>query len=195
MTISFLISTYNRYEIINDAIKSVLNNANVNYEIIVVSDGQSDRNRLIVESYNDAKIKYYEVDHDNGWSARNYSAEMSTGDFVVFLDDDNIIYPNFFEMIIPLLNAQLGLLIYSIDLEQYHYPVLPKNHSITAGEIDTLNIIVNSKIAKNIKWEYEAEFANYPDYAYWKKCENYANKNNYQIKYIDNILACHRKIN
>ena len=93
--VTIIITTYNRPNIIEGAIQNVLNQTYPNKEIIVIDD--SGKNSIIhketekkVKKYDDKKIKYFVYERNQGSNiARNNGAEMSTGNFIVFFDDDD----------------------------------------------------------------------------------------------------------
>lgn len=93
--VSVVMPTYRRDDTLARAIKSVLNQTYRNIEIIIVNDNGDDgpytpRVREIVGSFADAKIRLLELDvHKNGAFARNRGVEVSGGEFVAFLDDDD----------------------------------------------------------------------------------------------------------
>lgn len=190
--ISFVIATFDRYELLKEAINSVINQKYDNYEVLVCSDGGSEIIKNIVKCYDDHRVKYLEVEHDGGWSARNIGIDYM-GDFVVFLDDDNIIYNNFIETLLPLLVDGIGVVIYRIHLFSpcYDGTVIPHEDIIKEGDIDTLNGIFSKSVAKNIYWIPDP-LAYSPDHNYFKKCEEYSIKNNLEVKYINDIIAVHR---
>lgn len=90
--ISVIIPTHNREKLLVRAIKSVQQQTRTVDEIIVVSDGSTDNTETIVKemSKKDDRIKLiaYYPGH-NGNYARNKGIEMSTGNFIAFLDDDD----------------------------------------------------------------------------------------------------------
>jgi glycosyltransferase involved in cell wall biosynthesis len=86
--ISVIITTYNRSFLISRAIDSVLNQSLQPYEIIVVNDGSSDDTKRVLDQYRDIKV----IDKKNGGisSARNIGITKASGDYIAFLDDDDI---------------------------------------------------------------------------------------------------------
>ena len=86
--VSVIITTHNRLELFKKALNSVLTQSYKNYEIIVI-DGSSD---LSVKTHIKSlkNIKYQHFDNDNANYLRNKGVELSTGDLIAFLDDDDI---------------------------------------------------------------------------------------------------------
>lgn len=102
MTNSFLVSiiipTYNRAHLIVDTLKSIIAQSYSNWECIFVDDGSEDNTNAILDSFckKDSRIKYYsrpENKPKGANSCRNYGLEISKGDFIIFFDSDDIMFP------------------------------------------------------------------------------------------------------
>ena len=89
MLFSIIIPTYNRALILKETLESVLEQTFTDYEVIVVDDGSVDNTRTIVEEFNTEKIKYFYKNNEERSVARNYGADKSTGDYLIFLDSDD----------------------------------------------------------------------------------------------------------
>lgn len=92
---SVIIPTYNRAEIIMDSINSVLNQKYGNFEIIVVDDGSTDETSLVIKAINSNRISYYKIPNSERGAARNFGIDKSNGEYVTFLDSDDIYYPDY----------------------------------------------------------------------------------------------------
>ncbi|MHB8483961.1 MAG: glycosyltransferase family 2 protein [Nitrospiria bacterium] len=97
--ISVIISTYNRPERLQKAIKSVLGQTYKDFELIVVHDGiidpDSELNELMVKYVNDKRISFYGMPHfGNDTKPKNFGIFKSKGDYISFLDDDNEYLPD-----------------------------------------------------------------------------------------------------
>jgi glycosyltransferase involved in cell wall biosynthesis len=96
MLLSVIIPTYNRASFLKEAIQSVLdqdyfNNKNMEetFELLVIDDGSTDRTRDIVESF-PPPVSYYFQENRGVSAARNFGLEISQGEFVAFLDSDDL---------------------------------------------------------------------------------------------------------
>lgn len=88
--ISVIIPTFNRANLLNKAIQSVLNQNFENWELIIVDDGSEDHTKKLVKSYlSDKRISYYFQKNKGVSAARNYGATNSKGEWLVFLDSDD----------------------------------------------------------------------------------------------------------
>mgnify|MGYP001225166320 FL=1 len=103
--VSVIIPTYKRHQFIDRVINSVLNQTYKNLEIIVVDDngdGTKSREEMIniMKKYEtDNRIKYIKSPINQGGAlARNLGIEISSGDFITFLDDDDEYLPTKIEV-------------------------------------------------------------------------------------------------
>ncbi|HYA40446.1 MAG TPA: glycosyltransferase family 2 protein [Syntrophobacteraceae bacterium] len=90
--VSVIIPTYNRNKCVTRAIDSVLSQTYDEYEIIVVDDGSSDSTDKVLEPYK-AKIHYIYQVNAGPAAARNTGIQISKGEWVAFLDSDDIWLP------------------------------------------------------------------------------------------------------
>lgn len=109
--ISVIIPTYNYGEFICDCIESVINQTYRNYEIIVIDDGSKDNTAEIIKKYKN-EILYFYKENGGPSSARNYGIKKATGDYICFLDADDVFLPKKLELQIAYMkeNKNIGLL-------------------------------------------------------------------------------------
>jgi len=91
---SMVIPTYNRAGLIKNTIGAVLAQEYKNFEVIVVDDGSTDNTEEVVNSIQDSRIRYYKKENQERGAARNYGAKLAKGDYINFVDSDDITYPN-----------------------------------------------------------------------------------------------------
>ena len=91
---SIIIPTYNRADFIEKTINSVLNQTHKDFEIIVVDDGSTDNTREIVTDIKDERIHYYKKENEERAVARNFGARKAKGEYVNFLDSDDVALNN-----------------------------------------------------------------------------------------------------
>lgn len=101
--ISVIIPTFNSVSYLGEAIDSVLAQNYNNLELIIVDDGSTDETKEMIKSYGE-QLTYYKIAHAGAATARNYGVEHSTGDYLAFLDADDL-WPS------DKLNKQLDYLI------------------------------------------------------------------------------------
>lgn len=98
--VSVVIPTYNRFEYLLDAIKSVQNQTYSNIEIIVVNDCSTQEQYYSFDFGSSVKIYHLPQNskkifgHPSGGYVRNYGCQMASGKYIAFLDDDDIFLKN-----------------------------------------------------------------------------------------------------
>lgn len=164
--VSVIIPTYKRANRLSNTIESVLNQSYSNFEIIVVDDNDSSseyrkQTEIIMEEYkNNKKIRYIKHKQNmNGCAARNTGLENCTGEYVCFLDDDDIIYKDKIKKQVEFLekNQEYGAVYCGRKVGKYiHQPKLEGNLSfyILSGKSLTITIMImfRKSAIENIKW-------------------------------------------
>ena len=93
--ISIIIPIYNRQNVIEECIRSVEAQSHQNYEVILVDDGSTDDTVSVCRDLaaQNPKIKLTEASHGGVSAARNLAMELAFGDYLFFLDSDDVIHP------------------------------------------------------------------------------------------------------
>ncbi|SDD33236.1 glycosyltransferase family 2 protein [Natrinema hispanicum] len=88
--VSVVIPTYNRSEVIGNAISSGLNQTFDDLEILVVDDGSTDQTKKVVSTFTDERVRYIPLAENQGANAaRNTGVRQANGDLIAFLDADD----------------------------------------------------------------------------------------------------------
>jgi len=89
-TVSVVIPTYNRADLIARSIRSVLSQSYQDFELLVVDDGSVDDTAAVVAGLADPRMRYVRLHRNIGAGpARNVGIRMSKGEFVAFQDSDD----------------------------------------------------------------------------------------------------------
>jgi glycosyltransferase involved in cell wall biosynthesis len=91
--ISVIIPAYNAEKTIRESIDSALKQTCSDFELIVVDDGSTDATAAIVAAVDDPRIKLFSYTNAGGAVARNRGLAQATGEFVAFLDADDLWLP------------------------------------------------------------------------------------------------------
>jgi len=94
--VSVIIPTYNCARFVGDAIVSALNQRYQNFEVVVIDDGSTDDTRAVVESCQESRDRVRYIHQENGGvsRARNHGIAKSDGEYLLFLDADDLLLPN-----------------------------------------------------------------------------------------------------
>ena len=90
--VSVIVPTYNSDRYVVQAVGSVLAQTYPNYELIVVDDGSTDNTHQVLKPYFD-QLRYVYQNNQGVAAARNRGIELATGEFIAFLDADDVFLP------------------------------------------------------------------------------------------------------
>ena len=89
--ISIILPTYNSEKYIFECISSVLNQSYKEFEIIVIDNNSSDKTLNIIRSFKSEKIKIFNIkNYGNISISRNLGIEKSIGNWIAFIDSDDL---------------------------------------------------------------------------------------------------------
>ncbi len=128
--VSVVIPAHNSDKFLAMAIESVLAQTHLAGEIIVVDDGSTDDTRLVCASY--PGIKYIYQANQGAASARNTGISASTGNYLVFLDSDDYLFPEAIEIGIDCLNASPDA---GFVFGSYLFKLINSDGSYTIGQL------------------------------------------------------------
>ena len=158
--VSIITPNFNTEKFVAKTIESVLKQTYDNWEMIIVDDASTDKSVEIIKKYasNEPRIHLIQLDKNNGQgNARNIATKFASGDYIAFLDSDDIWHPDKITIHIRFMlekNADFSHTSYGfIDesdnriMQTYHvssYPVSYKN-LLKRTEIGCLTVIYKIK--------------------------------------------------
>ena len=100
--ISVIIPVYNVESYLSKCIDSILCQTYTDFELLLVDDGSSDASGKICDMYkeNDNRIRVFHKKNEGVSKARNLALNNALGEFVIFVDSDDWIEPNTFELVL-----------------------------------------------------------------------------------------------
>jgi glycosyltransferase involved in cell wall biosynthesis len=104
--VSVIIPTFNRKHVVVQAIESVLAQTLGDFEILVVDDGSTDGTQQAVADIRDDRIKYIQKTNGGISSARNTGIRKASGDYLAFLDDDDLYPPEYLQVVVNRLEKE-----------------------------------------------------------------------------------------
>jgi glycosyltransferase involved in cell wall biosynthesis len=90
MLVSVVIPTYDRAGPLLRAVDSVLRQSFRDFELVVVDDGSVDMTEEFIRGYGDPRLKYFKRPHRGVAGARNFGASLARGEWICFLDSDDV---------------------------------------------------------------------------------------------------------
>lgn len=181
--ISFVIPAYNAEKTIEYTINSILNqkNTTIDYEIIVVNDGSSDKTNDVMQKFNqNSKIKYFSKKNTGVADTRNYGVKKASGEYIIFVDSDDYISEYLLQDIQTYINQKIELIKWNAIFVDKNKNELSRSFSISFenvtgeqgfnllfGKDNILDCLWNYAIKKDIMLEfpngtYHEDFATMP---------------------------------
>lgn len=102
VTVSVIIPVYNTEEYVERCLRSVLNNTYKNIEIICINDGSTDNSLEVIQKVaaDDSRVRVINQTNKGVSAARNAGLAECEGEFVAFIDSDDWIHPQYFELLL-----------------------------------------------------------------------------------------------
>lgn len=212
--ISVVIPCYNTGLFLSSAIDSVLSQSYQSFEIIIIDDGSTDNTKKVVDKYcsKDERLRYHYQTNKGRSAARNKGIELSEGEFIQFLDADDLIQEKKFEVLLRefQINNHPDVIYSNFEFfseKEHHFKILPKNPErrllikeniledfIFGWNKEGLIIPIHCPLFKasflkknNIRFNTSVEAKE--DWIFWVQIA----LNNAHIHFTDKILAYYRK--
>lgn len=129
--ISVIVPAYNVASYIRDCVNSIISQSYKNLEVIIVDDGSSDDTNMIIQEMmkTDDRIRYIYQSNQGVSAARNRGLEEAKGEFITFVDADDLITTFFFEQGIRFLKTN-GLDCILGQTKFIYDPLIESNNNI-----------------------------------------------------------------
>ncbi len=98
--VSICMTAYNTERFIRRAIESVLTQTYEQFELLIVDDGSTDGTAAVVQSFQDRRIRFFSQPHKNAAAAANRAIQKARGDFVMMIDSDDFIGPDYLKRMV-----------------------------------------------------------------------------------------------
>jgi glycosyltransferase involved in cell wall biosynthesis len=178
---SIIIPTYNRAGLITGTLNSVLNQTYQSFEIIIVDDGSTDNTENVLQPFLQqySNIFYFKKNNEERGAARNYGTMRAMGDYVTFLDSDDIFYPNHLQEAVNLIqqnnSPEVFHLAYEIIrtdgsiVQKFNRPHGSLNLAIVRGGnvLSCMGVFIKRKIAAENPFVEDRELSGSEDYELW----------------------------
>jgi len=177
---SVVVPTYNRVNLITRTIDTVLEQVYFHFELIIVDDGSTDNTESVVHPYlADERIKYFKIKNSERGAARNFGVQKSQGDYITFLDSDDIFLPW------HLATAREKVLLaeyppaFHLNYEMLHpdgrvdaVPLLPSpvNEKLLEGNfLSCMGVFLRKDVALENPFDEDRQLSGSEDYELWMR--------------------------
>lgn len=193
---SIIIPTFNRGGRILRTLHSVAAQIYRNFELIVIDDGSVDDTEDVVKGFSPISVTYQKISNSERGAARNAGVRLAIGDYVTFLDSDDLLYPDYLK------NA-------AESIRKYQYPVFfhlayefrndsGKKHSygyfgisenvlflIKGNPLSCLGVFIRLEQALKFPFEEDRDLAGSEDWELWLRLAA-----NFGLKVDTRVSAC-----
>jgi hypothetical protein len=98
--VSVVLATRNRSGYLTRAVGSVLAQTYANWELLAVDDGSEDDTFVVLEAFEDERIRCFRTPHRGVTATRNHGLAHASGDYVAYIDDDNTMHRDWLRSIV-----------------------------------------------------------------------------------------------
>lgn len=149
--ISIVVPIYNAEMYLKDCLDSILAQTYTEYELILIDDGSKDNSVAICEEYQkrDSRIFIYSKENGGPSAARNYGVSQSKGEYITFIDSDDIVDSRYLKVLVDLLE-KTKCDISAVGLTLVRKPVLKKKLNGKIIEFSGKSAIKDMLYQKNI---------------------------------------------
>lgn len=128
---SIIIPLFNKENFIENTLKSVLNQSFIDFEVLIINDGSSDKSEEKVLEFKDSRIHYFYQENGGVSVARNFGIAKAQSDYITFIDADDYWYPNFLQEMFENIGRFPELKVFSAAIEvETSKKVFPSSYSI-----------------------------------------------------------------
>ena len=143
--ISVIVPVYNAERYLEECLNSIQQQSYTDIEVILVNDGSTDHSKTICERYCEEDSRFYFLNQTNqGQSvARNVGVAASKGEFIAFVDSDDIIQKNYLEKLMQYMTEE-------VDIVESNFTVSKKDFLVENSKETTILFEGNSNEAVKI---------------------------------------------
>jgi teichuronic acid biosynthesis glycosyltransferase TuaG len=124
--ISVIMPAFNAGKYIGEAIESVLSQTYCDWELLIINDGSTDNTQTIIDTFinRDSRIRSLYQENAKQSKARNLGIQHAKGEYIAFLDSDDIMFPDRLSYQIQLLvNSEFDMIFNDAYKFRYNYRI------------------------------------------------------------------------
>lgn len=126
---SVIVPIYNSESFLSDCLKSLKKQLSKSVEFLLIDDGSTDESLAICNKYADEDARFKVIHKGNGGvsSARNIGLKNAIGKYITFVDSDDYIMNDYFDVLVPLMEQDYELIVFN------------NYHELGVGKVKTYN--------------------------------------------------------
>ncbi|HEY7979270.1 MAG TPA: glycosyltransferase family 2 protein [Rhizomicrobium sp.] len=163
---SVIIPVFNRADVLERAVRSVLEQSCQDFEIVVVDDGSRDHPEQIIESIGDPRVRILHQENRGGAAARNRGFDEAKGRYVALLDSDDWFLPHHLQKMRALLENTTNTVGYArmvvdrgngVTMLKPPRAIRPDEHMGTyllcdRGFVPTITVALSAETARRVRY-------------------------------------------
>ncbi len=175
---SIIIPTYNRADFISKTLQSVIDQSYENFEVVVVDDGSTDNTEQLMRDWTGEKVRYLKKINEERAAARNFGVAHARGDYVTFLDSDDLFYTDCLQ------NAHESILKFKsppflhLGYEVTDHDLKPKNNIdflksddigafVKGNPLSCIGVFLREDIARRFRFNEDRDLSGSEDWELW----------------------------
>ena len=197
--VSVIVPNYNYERYLGECIFSVINQTYRNLEIIVVDNFSSDGSKKVVESLHDPRISFIQFDNKGAVGrSRNHGARIASGEYLAFLDSDDVWLPHKLSEQMKTFNESVGMSFHNFRVQGRSPLKKIKGRVITGGVTDLLTfgnpivtsgVVIRTALFSKLKgFPEEIDFHTAEDLHLWCKVA----ESGYDLRFVNRVLGKYR---
>lgn len=195
--VSIIIPCYNSQQTLEDTLQSVLKQNFEQWEAIIVNDGSTDGTETIALKWvkKDNRFRYYKKNNGGLGSARNHALEKALGTYILPLDSDNKIRPDFLLEAIDVFksNSNIGVvygdaMFFGDKNHRWEVGDFDKNKMLNHNYIDACAVVRKTIYDDIGGYEVALPYQGHEDWDFWLRVM----KTNYKFHYLKKVSFDYR---
>ncbi len=153
--ISIIVPVYNVEQYLKRCIDSILNQTFKNFELILVDDGSPDHCGAICDEYaqSDSRIRVIHKSNSGLSDARNAALKIAKGEFVTFVDSDDLIAPNCLQLLLEAALKNDSDIVISTKFKVFDNESTCENANIKKSFVVGCQKALEAVFCQNTRWE------------------------------------------
>ncbi len=193
--VSIIMNCHNGEKYLSEAINSILKQSYKNWELIFWDNCSTDNSSLILKSFKDSRIKYFKSNlFTNLGEARQSAFEKCLGEYIAFLDTDDIWYDNKLQKQIEYFERDVGIvtcntLFFNNKIKKPLYQKKIKEGYVFKDLLENYNLsletlIFNKKFASKSKISFDKNLSYISDFDFFLRLSKVC-----ELRYVPEVLC------